>query len=162
MIDQDLAIAYGGPLDEDMHEPGTLPEALARVAHQNGTKGIIYLQPDSSEIFQPYARLVEEAEIILAGLRALGLHPGDNVMLQVEENHDYLPTFWACVLGGLIVVPISIAPSYSQQGVVTTKLQKAWELSEHPIIIASARLIPELRALFPVSRHGISTDRVGR
>ncbi len=149
MISQKPAIAYGGALGEEIHALTTLPEALAQAARQEKTKGITYLQPDGAEITQSYSDLCEEAERILAGLRALGLQAGDKVILQVEENHLYLPTFWACVLGGLVAVPISIAPSYEQPGVVTSKLQKAWELCERPIVVASTRLASALYALAP-------------
>ncbi len=107
------------------------------------------MQSDGTEIKQSYASLYEEAEQILAGLRRQGLQPGDIVMLQVEENQDYLPTFWACVLGGLVAAPVSIAPSYTQPTITITKLQKAWELCDHPLIVASASLAPALRVLAP-------------
>jgi acyl-CoA synthetase (AMP-forming)/AMP-acid ligase II/acyl carrier protein len=149
MISQKPAITYGGALDEEIHALATLPEALARVVQQGGENGITYLQPDGSEITQSYRDLCEEAERILAGLRASGLQAGDKVILQVEENHLYLPTFWACVLGGLIAVPMSVAPDYEQPGVVTARFQKAWELCERPIVIASTRVASALYALAP-------------
>jgi acyl-CoA synthetase (AMP-forming)/AMP-acid ligase II len=149
MIRQRPAIAYGGALDEDIQALATLPEALARAARQDVIKGITYLQPDGSELTQSYRDLREEAERILAGLRVLGVQVGDKVILQVEENHLYLPTFWACVLGGMVAVPISIAPSYEQPGVVTARLQNAWELCERPIVVASARVASALYALAP-------------
>lgn len=149
MISQKPAIAYGGPLDEEIHALTTLPEALARAMRQDD-EGITYLQPDGSELTQSYRQLCEEAERLLAVLLAFGLQAGDKVILHVEENHLYLPTFWACVLGGLVAVPISIAPSYEQPGVVTAKLQKAWELCERPLVIASTRVAAALYALAPV------------
>lgn len=158
VINQNLAIAYGGTPQRDEYEPETLPEALARAAHQEDEKGIIYLHRDGTEMAQSYAELCTEAEYMLAGLRALGLRPGDKVVLQVEENAQYLPVFWACVLGGLVAVPLSIAPSYAQPGVITTKLQKAWELCEQPLVIASVSLAPALRALAPLL--GMGTARI--
>src|SRR5258707_15006 len=149
MISQKPAIAYGGTLDQEIHEPTTLPEALVRAMRQDEEKGILYLQPDGSKFIQSYRGLCEEAERILSGLRALGLQAGDKVILQVEENQQYLPTFWACVLGGLVAVPISIAASYEQPGVITAKLQKAWELCEQPLVVASTHLAPTLYALAP-------------
>jgi FkbH-like protein/non-ribosomal peptide synthase protein (TIGR01720 family) len=145
---QKLSVAYGGTKREDVDTPSTLPEALVRAAQQEET-GITYLLSDGAEIRQSYAALRKEAEQILAGLRARGLKPGDIVMLQVEEIQHYLPTFWACVLGGLIVAPISIASSYAQATVTTVKLQKAWELCNRPLIVASTSLAPALRNLAP-------------
>src|SRR5258707_856284 len=53
---------------------------------------------------------------------------------------------------------LSIAPSYAQPGVITTKLQKAWELCERPLVIASASLAPALRTLAPLL--GMETARI--
>ena len=144
---QKAAIACGGPFPPDPSVPLTLPQTLYQAAHQERETGIIYLQPDGTEIRQSYAELAHRAEDILAGLRKQQVQAGDRVILQVEENQDYLPAFWACVLGGFIAVPISIAPSYTQPNITTAKLQNAWELCEHPLIVASAALVSPLRAL---------------
>lgn len=140
------ALAYGGSLPGGSESPATLSQALRRAARQAEDKGILYLQPDGSEIFHSYAALSGDAERILVGLRRCGLQAGDKVILQIEENHDYLPAFWACLLGGMIAVPISIAPSYTQPNITTAKLQNAWELCERPLIVASAALTPLLLA----------------
>jgi amino acid adenylation domain-containing protein/non-ribosomal peptide synthase protein (TIGR01720 family) len=145
--DKKSALADGGSLPGSADIPATLLEALYRAAHQQEIKGITYLQTDGTEVFQTYADLCQDAEYILSGLRQYGLQAGDKVILQVEENHDYLPAFWACLLGGIIAVPISIAPGYTQPNITTAKLQNAWELCEHPLIVASATLTPSLLAL---------------
>lgn len=145
--DKRTALAYGGSLPDDADIAATLPEALYRATRQQEVRGITYLQPDGTDAFHTYADLCQDAERILAGLRQRGLQAGDKVILQVEENHDYLPAFWACLLGGMIAVPISIAPGYTQPNITTAKLQNAWELCEHPLIVASATLTPLLLAL---------------
>ncbi|HEU5381967.1 MAG TPA: amino acid adenylation domain-containing protein, partial [Ktedonobacteraceae bacterium] len=152
------AIAYGGPLPVEPHTPLTLPQALYRAVHQERETGIIYFQPDGTDLAHSYAALSQEAECILAGLRAHGLRPGEKVLLQVEENRDYLPTFWACVLGGFVAVPISIAPGYTQPNITTARLQKAWELCERPLIVASPTLIDALHTLW--ADLGIGNVRV--
>ncbi|MGI0133377.1 MAG: AMP-binding protein, partial [Candidatus Micrarchaeaceae archaeon] len=144
---QHPSIAYGGPLPAEPHTPLTLPQALYQAAHQERETGIVYFQPDGTDLTHSYATLSQEAEYILAGLRARGLQAGEKVILQIEENQDYLPAFWACVLGGFIAVPISIAPSYTQANITTAKLQKAWEICEYPLIVASLTLVDALHTL---------------
>lgn len=150
MISQRPAIAYGGIFEPTKDEPATLPQTLARAMQRDDEIGIIYLQSDGSEFSQSYRGLCEEAERMLSGLRAFGLQAGEKVIFQVEESQWYLPLFWACVLGGLIAVPISIAASYEQPGIITARLQKAWELCEQPLVVASTHLAPSISALAPV------------
>ncbi len=80
---QGAAISDGGSLSEELDAPAILPSALQRAARQSLGQKIVYLQPNSTEITQSYAELLEEAERILAGLRGLGLKPQAKVIIQL-------------------------------------------------------------------------------
>lgn len=54
-----------------------------------------------------YFKLLQEAKCILAELRVLGRRPGDKVVLLLERARDFVPAFWACVLGGVIPCPVA-------------------------------------------------------
>lgn len=142
-----LSINYGGPRQVEDGAPTTLPEALRRAATQVPDKGIIYIQPDGSEVRQSYSELLKDAERILAGLRKLGLKPQDKVLFQLERNQDFIPAFWACILGGFVPVPVSIAPTYDQSNSVVNKLHNAWKMLEHPLVLAGSALAPAVRSL---------------
>jgi amino acid adenylation domain-containing protein len=146
-----LAISYGESLRTEVDLPATLAEALGRAARANG-KGIIYVQRDGSEAFQPYSGLLEEAERILTGLRKLGGQPGDKVIFQFDRNEDFIAAFWGCMLAGMVPMPINVALSYDQANSTTNKLRNSWQMLGKPLVLSSAKLAPEVRTLSRVLR----------
>jgi acyl-CoA synthetase (AMP-forming)/AMP-acid ligase II/NAD(P)-dependent dehydrogenase (short-subunit alcohol dehydrogenase family)/acyl carrier protein len=142
-----LSISDGGPLRDPDSIPATLPQALKRAANLTPPRGITYVQPDGSEFSQTYRELLQDAECILAGLRTLGLRAGDKVVFQLDRNQDFIPAFWACMLGGLVPAPISIAPTYKELNSTISKLHNCWELLGEPIILAGESLSSQGRSV---------------
>ncbi|WP_414754481.1 SDR family NAD(P)-dependent oxidoreductase [Anabaena sp. CCY 9910] len=136
---KNLAISQGEPLPQPGNAPKTLKELLQKAA-QNSTKNIIYIQPDGSEKSQSYREVWQDAERILSGLRKLGLKPQDKVIFQLEDNQDFICGFWACVLGGFVPVPISIAPTYELANSIASKLQNTWQMLDKPLVLTNADL----------------------
>ncbi|HYG09226.1 MAG TPA: SDR family NAD(P)-dependent oxidoreductase, partial [Pyrinomonadaceae bacterium] len=62
------------------------------------------------------------------------------MILQLEENEEFVVGFWGCVLGGFVPVPIAVSPTYSEVNGVVSKLYNAWKLLDKPLIITSAGL----------------------
>jgi acyl-CoA synthetase (AMP-forming)/AMP-acid ligase II/NAD(P)-dependent dehydrogenase (short-subunit alcohol dehydrogenase family)/acyl carrier protein len=141
------AIVHGASLTLPEDSPGTLGESLRRAAERYGDRGVTYVRADGSEHFHSYPQLLAEAEKVLAGLSDLGLEPGDKVIFQLHDNHEFLAAFWGCVLGGMIPVPISIAPNYVPSSAIVQKLANAWRMLEQPLILASQALVPHLRSV---------------
>ncbi|MFF9870490.1 AMP-binding protein [Streptomyces sp. NPDC013953] len=56
---------------------------------------------------QSHPELLERARRILSGLRARGLRPKDRVVIVLERSQDFLPAFWAAVLGGFLPCPMA-------------------------------------------------------
>lgn len=142
-----LAISDGGALIMEEDAPKTLTDALIQTATRYKDKGILYIQPDGSEVSQNYASLLLEAKCILAGLSRMGLKPNDTVILQLQALKDYFPTFWACILGGITPVTVTVAPAYEEKNSVVSKLFNTWELLNHPPILANDPLIESISGL---------------
>ncbi|MBW4630462.1 MAG: amino acid adenylation domain-containing protein [Iphinoe sp. HA4291-MV1] len=140
------AISHGEPLRLPADAPTTLAQALVRAAKHSPTKEIVYIQSNGSEISQSYRDLLEEAQRILAGLRKLGLKPQSKVIFQLEQNQDFIPAFWGCVLGGFVPVPVAIAPTYSQDNSATRKLENAWHMLGRPIVLTSATQVEAIHS----------------
>jgi amino acid adenylation domain-containing protein len=141
------AISVGEPLRQPADDPRTLSAALRRAAQRWPNTSIVCIQPDGSEFVQSYADVLAEAERILGGLRQLGLKPHDPVILQLERNQDFIPAFWGCVLGGFVPVPISVPPAYEETNSTVRKLQHAWQMLDHPLIMTSSTLARSMASL---------------
>ncbi|MCP4699800.1 MAG: AMP-binding protein [Gammaproteobacteria bacterium] len=140
-----LAVSQGGALNKKTDAPVCLSEVLERAALTE--KGVVYIQGDGREHFQSYKHLLEDARRILAGLRKLGLKPQAKIIFQIKPGEDFIPAFWACVLGGFIPAPISIAAAYDKINSNIKKLYNAWQMLEQPLVLTSARLAESVRSL---------------
>lgn len=139
------SVSYGEPLHISEDQPATIPEVLYKTAAELGeTKGIIYLQPDGTEIHQSYGRLWKDALRIVKGLRQSGLRAKDNVILQLGDNSQFIPAFWGCVSTGIVPAPLAVAPTYTESNSGTQKLKDAWTLLDRPPVITSRELLQEM------------------
>ena len=148
------AVSHGGrfgDLDVD-----TLPAALLRAA-RSGRGTITCLDGDGSWS-RTYGELLTEASRVLGGLRALGLRPGDDVLLQLEHNPDVLVSFWACVLGGFVPVPMAVPPAYELADSAVSKFVNAHGMLSSPWVLTSATLVDGIRGL--ATREGWPTPRL--
>ncbi|HTB81379.1 MAG TPA: SDR family NAD(P)-dependent oxidoreductase [Opitutaceae bacterium] len=138
--------AHGGALPLPAGHPTSLAGALERAAREFPSHGVICLDGAGGMKELLYPALLDEASRMLGGLRALGLKPGAPVLFQLEKNPDFVPAFWACMLGGFVPVPISISPTYEQPHSILSKLRNAWTMLDSPLTLAGADLAPRLRA----------------
>jgi amino acid adenylation domain-containing protein len=151
------AVSHGIPLHLSSPLPLTLAETLRRAAAHGSNKGIIYIDTAGVERKLSYPALIVEAERVLRGLRLAGLGPDDKVLLQLPNNLHFLTAFWACQLGGIVPVPVSVAPSYTPDSAVVQKLHGAWRLLEEPLILTDSALAPQIHSV----SAGLKDLRVG-
>jgi acyl-CoA synthetase (AMP-forming)/AMP-acid ligase II/thioesterase domain-containing protein/acyl carrier protein len=114
-----------------------LSAILRRAADRFPEHGIVYIGSDGTEEFQTYPALVQEAERILAGLHGLGLKAQDKVIFQLDHHRSFIPAFWGCVLGGIVPLPIPVAPAHDYANSGVDGIYDVWELLEHPIILTT-------------------------
>lgn len=105
-----------------------LASLLAGVSHQHDQTGITFITGADRETFLSYADLYYKALGALRMLQAYGLTPGRELVIQTEDNEQFLIIFWACLLGKIIPVPLS-AGSQSDHRL---KVIKVWETLSHP------------------------------
>ncbi len=142
-----LALSYGGDLREPDKTPRTLPQTLMRAADLSPHEGIVYINSDSSTDFQAYPELSEDARCILAGLRKIGLRPRDKIIFQFANNRDFISTFWGCILGGVIPVPVGIPLTYSEISSPVNKLVNTWSMLGRPFIVTNKTISRSVRSL---------------
>lgn len=157
LIEDARAFVDGGAFALPVSHPLTLGDALLRTAREAPDHGIYYLDA-STERRQTYPELLADASRILSGLRSGGLAPGARVLFQCDRNEDFIPAFWACVLGGFVPVPVPIAPTYEEANGALAKLLNAWSMLGEPVTLAGSAIGRQLRAY--VRREGIDRCRV--
>ena len=107
--------------------------SLVNVLEKNisTNKGITFVINEQSEKFVSYQELYLCSVKMLSVLQKRGLKPGDAILLQIDDNESFLYSFWACLLGGYIPVPLAIPNNPEQY----FRLFNIWKLLENPSLI---------------------------
>ncbi|MCZ9634914.1 non-ribosomal peptide synthetase [Rhodococcus sp. BH5] len=142
-VDTAPAVSEGPPLP--LMSVSTWTEALRLAATNDSPTRIIHIDADGTETRCDYASLSDEASCVLNGLRALGLRPGDPVILQCADTKEFLGALWGCILGGFVAVPLTVPTSYESGSAAITKLEGVWRMLNHPWIVVSDSIEPALR-----------------
>ncbi|MGH8551516.1 MAG: non-ribosomal peptide synthetase [Methylococcales bacterium] len=88
---------------------GTLVEALQGSARSD--RSITYINGKVDERELRYRDLREHAAGLLGYLLSNKVSAGDELILFVESNEEFVEVFWASLLGGIIAVPLAIGTS---------------------------------------------------
>ena len=68
---------------------------------------ITFIEGESDQRTLSFRRLRQRAMGALGALQRRGLSSGDTVILYLGDNEHFVEMFWACVLGGIIPVPLA-------------------------------------------------------
>jgi acyl-CoA synthetase (AMP-forming)/AMP-acid ligase II len=85
--------------------------SLLPVREPGRDRGILFITGGDAQRRLDFAGLEAGAEEVLGQLQALGFGPGDELVLYCDDNERFLRTFWACLLGGIVPVPVAVGPS---------------------------------------------------
>ena len=102
----------------------TLVETLQKQACTDRT--ITFIEAKDKEVIITYADLYERALNKLHALQQRGLKPGDECIIFLRSNEEFIDIYWACILGGIIPVPIAVGISDEHR----SKLFKIFEKLE--------------------------------
>jgi len=108
-----------------------LIELLVHRKTVDGTKGITFINGTSQEEFLSYKDLYDRSIQLLAVLQVNGLKTNDELIIQITDTRSFLIVFWACILGGMIPVPLSIG----QKDEHKRKLFNVWNTLNNPYLI---------------------------
>ena len=95
--------------------------------------GITFISGSNNECFLSYKELYHAALRVLGFFQRSGIKPKDELVFQIEDNQTFLIVFWACILGKIIPVPLSIGQNDNHK----QKLFNVWPLLNHPFLIIS-------------------------
>lgn len=105
-------------------------------------KGISFIEGNGQEEFLSYSDLHEAALKGLYFLQQKGLKPGNELVFQIEDYKIFLVTFWSCILGGIIPVPLTVGQNDEHR----QKLFNVWPVLNNAWLIASSSNIEKLGA----------------
>ncbi|SHI03395.1 non-ribosomal peptide synthase domain TIGR01720/amino acid adenylation domain-containing protein [Chryseolinea serpens] len=117
----------------NFQHPATLVDIIRQSSELMPDNGMVFIEGSGTETFVSYRELYAKALSALYQLQTQGLRRGDEVILQLDSNRDFVVVFWACVLGGLIPVPLSVLQTEEN----FTKLCNIWQLLAHPSIVTT-------------------------
>ncbi|MFF3747784.1 AMP-binding protein [Streptomyces kronopolitis] len=89
-----------------------------------------------------YPELLDQSLRILNGLQELGLQPGDKVLLRIDDASSFLPSFWACQLGGF--VPCPLPPPVGSIEQAAAHHHHVHQLLDEPLLVTSEQLAAEI------------------
>lgn len=123
-----------------MFDSSTLTEVLVKRKNEK-QKGISFILSRSEEIRISYADIYETSLKILYNLQKQGFRQGDEVVFQIADSRIFIFSFWACILGGMIPVPIVVGANDEQK----FKLFKIWGILKRPRLIATADIVGKFK-----------------
>ena len=138
-----MAHAVGRELSGMLDVDGSLADLLLRGAQEPGL-GMIFVQPDGSEVSYSYAQILTQAKARLAGLRAAGVPAGMPVPMVVNHGPDFIITFWACLLGGIVPAPLTYPTSFTSPNAALSKVYEVWQQLERRPILGDRMLAEKL------------------
>ncbi|GAA0134965.1 hypothetical protein YSY43_18050 [Paenibacillus sp. YSY-4.3] len=103
-------------------------------------RGIIFIEGDEQEARLTYKELYEEACGFLGYLQSQGVSQGQEVVFQIEDNRHFVIAFWACILGGMIPVPVSTGNNDEHK----IKVFRIWGVLHRPYLITESKILLDL------------------
>jgi len=115
----------------------TLPELLQRAASSAPLLGISYVKEDGSADHQTYKDLLAQALKTGSGLRAMGLNPGDKVIIATDDNCTTINLLWACFMAGIIPTILQPPVSYTDHNPILIKLLNVFSQLGNPYVFVN-------------------------
>ncbi|MGB5929308.1 MAG: amino acid adenylation domain-containing protein, partial [Cyclobacteriaceae bacterium] len=92
--------------------------------------GITFVEKPDQESYLSYNDLYRTALEQMASFQAAGLQPGDELIFQLDDNQTFIVAFWACVIGGIVPVPLTVGRTDDHK----QKLVNVWGVVNNPYL----------------------------
>ncbi|MFH1083974.1 MAG: beta-ketoacyl synthase N-terminal-like domain-containing protein [Pseudomonadota bacterium] len=128
---------YASNVDVDY---ATLTEAI-QDRRDDSEKGITIIT-DNNDSFVSFRQLYGDALKVLHILQKKGISPKCEILFQLDDDpKSFLTMFWACILGGIIPVPIAIKNNHEH----IMKIFYIWDILRDKYLVASEDIIIKLK-----------------
>jgi tyrocidine synthetase III len=105
--------------------------SILKEASADCNKGMTFINSAIKSETLTYTDLYEKSLYTLYNLQSRGINRGDELIFQIEDNKDFLIVFWACLIGKIIPVPLSIGSQKDHK----LKVIKIWQKLNNPYVI---------------------------
>jgi acyl-CoA synthetase (AMP-forming)/AMP-acid ligase II len=140
------ALSVAEPIAWHGGRPATLADLLLRAAQLAPDHTLTCVDAGREHVFS-YVELLDRARRVMSGLRTAGLRAGDKIILQLDQNDQFIVAFWACALGGFVPAPLAVPVTMDPAGAAATKLKNSWRLLGEPRVLTSEAARPMLAEL---------------
>ncbi|ADL52202.1 amino acid adenylation domain protein [Clostridium cellulovorans 743B] len=114
----------------------TLAEAIT-YRKDTVDKGILFIKGEKEEFYLSYKDLYVKSLKYLYSLQQEGMNAGDELVFQINDNCEFICVFWACILGGIVPVPVTIGNNHEHK----LKLVKILNILNNPFLIADEKSV---------------------
>ena len=104
-------------------------------------KGITFIKGSKEENFLSYHELFQLSRKVLYVLSKEGINSKDELVFQVEDNRTFIIVFWACIMGGIIPIPLSCGNNFEHR----KKLFNIWSVLDNPFLVIETKQLERLR-----------------
>ncbi|NDI36677.1 non-ribosomal peptide synthetase [Chengkuizengella sediminis] len=105
-----------------------------------------------------YSDLYDRSLRMLHGLQSQGIKKGQEIIFQIQENENFILLFWACVLGGMIPVPVTIGTTDEHR----KKVLEIYQILDDPKIVTDYDILPSLKETFNQMEVSAPYEEVAR
>jgi len=138
-----------------MEEFRTLVEALENSIRKSEC-GITFINGEKEEHYASYRSIYDRALCILYHFNSKGLGVGDELVFQLEDTQCFIEVFWACILGGIIPVPVSVGNNEEHR----LKLFKIWNKLNRPHLVTTGEILNKLKTFTKESNVNSNIDEI--
>jgi surfactin family lipopeptide synthetase A len=94
-------------------------------------RGVHFIESSDHEVFYSYSDIYDKAVNVAWFLQKNGVQLGNELVFQLSDNKKFIICFWACVISGVIPIPLSLGVSNEQK----SKIANVWQLLKAPFLI---------------------------
>ncbi|MFN7571008.1 MAG: amino acid adenylation domain-containing protein [Betaproteobacteria bacterium] len=115
-------------------------------------RGIHIVENSDEDRVLSYADLAVQSRAVLAGLQTAGVQPGDELVFQFADLRALILTYWACLAGRIVPVPLE----FGDQTAATQKVMAVWRTLRSPWLATDGERLVEKFSAY-AQDHGEET-----
>jgi amino acid adenylation domain-containing protein len=111
--------------------------------------GMVFVSSLTATESLSYSELYKVSLRVLGALQTKGLKAGDELVIQTDDNKEFVCLFWACLLGRIIPVPLAGGIQSEQK----LKFFQVWKFLSAPYLACDGKQLERLRS---AAAHDVS------